>query len=84
MNFVYPRGTDSVSSLLFFAGWFFFLPLASYFASLSLGAHLIQGYLNKKRGRKRKVIKPHQEKVRHEERMKRGNVIVQAKLGVGY
>ena len=36
------------------------------------------------RGGKKKSIRPHQEKARHEERMKQGKVIVQAKLVVGY
>ena len=42
---------------------------------VSVGSLHIQEYLKKKRGRKLKFIKPQQEKVRHEERMKRGKVI---------
>ena len=51
---------------------------------LSLGSRHIQEYFKKKRGRKRKLIKPQQDKASHEERMKRGKVIVRAKLVVGY
>ena len=56
--FVYPRGTLSVSSL----GSFLSVGSASKpshpYLPLSLGAHNIQGYLKRKRGRKRKFIKP--------------------------
>ena len=51
---------------------------------LSIGERHIKEYLKKNRGRKRKLIKPQQEKARHEERMKRDKVIVQEKLVVGY
>ena len=51
---------------------------------VSLGAHHIQEYFKKKRGRKIKFIKPQHEKARHEERMKQGELIVRAKLVVGY
>ena len=83
MPFVYPRGTVSVSSL----GSFLYVG-SSYKPShpslpISLIARHIQEYFKKKR-RKRKFIKPYQEKARHEERMKRVKVIVQAKLVVGY
>ena len=51
---------------------------------LSLGAHNIQEYLKRKRRRKRKFIKPQQEKARQEEQTKRVKVIVLAKLVVWY
>ena len=51
---------------------------------LSLGAHNIQDYFKKKRGRKRKFIKAQKKKARQKERMKRVKVIVRAKLVVGY
>ena len=41
-------------------------------------------YFKNKRGRKRKIINPNQENDRHEEWMKRGKVIVRAKLVVRY
>ena len=84
VSFVYPRGTVSVSSLGSF------LSVGSSFKPshpslpLSLGAQNIQEYFKRKRGRKRRFIKPQQEKARQEERMKRVNVIVRAKLVVGY
>ena len=82
--FVYPRETVSVSSIGYF------LPVDSSSKPshpslpLSLGENNIQEYLKRKRGRKRRLIKPHQEKARQEERMKRVKVIVRAKLVVGY
>ena len=48
------------------------------------GERHIQDYFNNKRGRKRKLINSQQEKARHEERIKQRNLIVQAKLIVGY
>ena len=64
---VYPRRTVSVSSL----GYFLSVG-SSYKPShpslpLSLGVHRIQEYFNKKRGRKRKIITPQEEKASHEE-----------------
>ena len=84
--FVYPCCTVSVSSM----GYFSFVSSSykpfhpSLPLSLSLIARFIQGYLNKKRGRQRKFMKPQQEKARHEEQMKRERVIFRAKLVVGY
>ena len=51
---------------------------------VSLGARHIKEYLNNKRWSKRKLIQPHQEKARHEERMKQSKVIFRSKLVVGY
>ena len=51
---------------------------------LSLGAHNIQEYFKRKRGRKRKLVKPQQEKARQKEQTKRVKVIVRSKLVVGY
>ena len=65
--FVYPCGKVSVSSL----GSFSYVGSSSKPSHpslpLSLGAHHIQEYSKKKRRRKRKFIKQHQEKARHEE-----------------
>ena len=81
---VYPCGTVSVSSL----GYFLSVGSSSKPSHpplpLSLGARHIQEYFNNKRGRKQKIIKPQQEKARHEERMKRVKVVFRAKLIVGY
>ena len=76
MPFVYPRGTVSVSSLGSFSSVGSPSKPFHYYLPVSVGAHHIQEYFNKKRGRKRKFVKPQQEKARHEERMKRGKVIV--------
>ena len=84
LPFVYPRGAVSVSSLGYFSSVGSSSKPSHPYLPLSLGAHHIQEYFKKKRGRKRKFIKPQQEKARHEERMKRGKVIVQEKLVVGY
>ena len=43
---------------------------------VSLGSHHIQNYFNNKRGRKRKFIKPQQDKASHEDQMKQSEVIV--------
>ena len=81
---VYPRGTVSVSSL----GYFLSVGSSSKYSHpslpVSVGARHIQEYFKKNRGRKLKFVKPQQEKARHEERMKRGEVVVQEKLVVGY
>ena len=84
VHFVYPRGTVSVSSLGYFLSFGYSYKPPHTSLPLSLGARHIQEYLKKKRGIKRKYIKPQQEKARHEERMKRVKVIVRAKLVVGY
>ena len=58
MPLVYPRGTVSVSSL----GSFLSVGSSSKPSypslPLSIGAHNIQEYFKRKRGRKRKFIKP--------------------------
>ena len=82
--FVYPRGTVSVSSLGSFLSVGSSSKPSNPSLHLSIGAHHIQEYLKKKRGRKRKFIKPQKEKARHKELMKRGKVIVRAKLVIGY
>ena len=74
--FVYPRGTVSVSSLGSFSSVGSSSKPSHPSLTLSLGAHNIQDYFKKKRGRKRKFIKPQQEKSRQEERMKKVKVIV--------
>ena len=84
--FVYPRGTASVSSLGSFSSVGSSSKPYHPYLPLSLGAHSIQEYFKKKKKkeRKRKFIKPQQEKARQEEQTKRDNVVVQAKLVVGY
>ena len=73
---VYPRGAVSVSSL----GDFSSIGFSSKPSRPSLPASIselhIQEYFNNKKGRKRKFIKPQQEKARHEDQMKRSKVIV--------
>ena len=69
MPFVYPRGTVSVSSLGYFSSVGSFYRPSHPYLPLSLGARHIQEYFKKKRGRKRKFIKPQQQKARNEEQM---------------
>ena len=76
MTFVYPRGMVSVSSLGSFSSVGSSSKPSHPYLPLSLGAHHIQEYLKNKRGRKRKLIKPQQEKARHEEWMKQDKVVV--------
>ena len=68
--FVYSRGTVSVSSLVYFSSVGSSSKPSRPSLPLSLRARHIQEYFNKNRGRKRKFIKPQQEKARHEGRMK--------------
>ena len=82
--FVYPCGSVSVSSLGSFLSVGSSSKPSNPSLPLFLGAHNIQEYFKRKRGRKRKFIKPQQEKARQEERMKRIKVIVREKLVVGY
>ena len=82
--FVFPRGTVSVSSLGYFSSVGSYSKPYHPSLPFSLGARHIQEYFKKNRGRKRKFIRPQQEKARHEERMKRDKVIVRSKLVVGY
>ena len=82
--FVYPRGTVSVSSLGSFSSIGSSSKPSHPSLPLSLRAHNIQEYFKRKRGRKRKCIKPQQEKARQEERMKRVKVIIRENLVVGY
>ena len=84
VTFVYPCGTLSVSSLGSFLSVGYYSKPSHPSLPLSLVARHIQEYFKKKRGRKRKLIDPNQEKARYEERMKRGRVIVREKLVVGY
>ena len=74
--FVYPLGSVSVSPLGSFSSVGSSSKPSHPYLPLSIGAHHIQEYLKKKRGRKRKFIKPQQEKARHEEWMKRDKVLV--------
>ena len=62
--FVYPRGTVSVSSLGHFSSVGSSSKPSHPYLPLHLGAHNIQEYFKRKRGRKRKFIKPQQEKDR--------------------
>ena len=74
--FVYPCGTASVSSLRYFSSFGSSYKPSHPSLPLYLGETHIQENFNKKRGRKRKNIKPQQENARHEERMKRDEVVV--------
>ena len=75
--FVYPCETVSVSSLGSFLSVGSSSKPSHPSLPLSLVAHNIQDYSKRKKGRKRKFIKPQQEKSRQEERMKRVKVIFQ-------
>ena len=67
MPVVYPCGTVSVSSLGYFSSVGSLSKPSNPSLPLSLGVHRIQEYFNKKRGRKRKIITPQEEKASHEE-----------------
>ena len=84
MPFVFPCGKLIVSSLGSFLSVGSSSKPSHTSLPLSLGAHNIQEYSKRKRGRKRKFIKPQQEISRQEERMKRVKVIVRANWVVGY
>ena len=79
MPVVYPLGNVSVSSLGSVSSVGSSSKPSHTYLPVSVGSRHIQEYFKKKRGRKRKFIKPQHEKSRHEERMKRGKVIVQKK-----
>ena len=64
LPFVYPRGMVSFSSLGYFSSVGSSSKTSNPSLPLSLGVHNIQEYFKRKRGRKRKFIKPHQEKSR--------------------
>ena len=68
--FVYPCGTVSVSSLGYFSSVGSSSKPSHPSLPVLIRAHHIQEYFKKKRERKRKVIKPQQEKAMNEERMK--------------
>ena len=68
--FVYPRGTVSVSSLGYLLSVGSSSKPSHPSLPVSVGARHIQEYFKKKRGRKRKFIKPNKEKARHEDQMK--------------
>ena len=72
---VYPCGTVSVSSLGSFLSIGYSSKPSHTSLPVSLGAQQIQEYFKNKRGRKRRLIRPHQEEARHEERMKKSKVI---------
>ena len=84
MPVVYPRGTVSFSSLDYFLSVGSSSKPSHPPLPLSLGVRLIQEYPKKKRGRKRKYIKPQEEKARREQQMKKMSVTVREKLVVGY
>ena len=84
VTFVYLHGTVSVSSLGCFSSFGSSSKPSHPSMLLSLGACNIQEYFKKKRGRKRKFIQSQQEKVRHEEQMKRGKVVFRENLVVGH
>ena len=74
--FVCSCWTVSVSSLGYFSSVGSYSKPSHSSLPLPLGARHIQEYFKKKRVRKRKFIKPQQEKARHEERLKRDKVVV--------
>ena len=84
MSVVYHCGLVSVSSLssIFSIGSSSKPSHSSL--PLSLKLRHIQEYLKKKRGRKRKFVKPYQEKARREERRKQMRMTVRVKLVVGF
>ena len=84
MPVVYPRGTVSVSSLGSFSSIGSSYKPSHPSLPLSLGVNRIQEYFNNKRGRKRKYIKPQEEKTRRKQQMQQMRVTVLAKLVVGY
>ena len=68
--FVYPRGTVSVSSLGYFSSVGSYYKPSHPSLPVYVGARHIQDYFKNKRGRKKKYIKPQEEKARHEEQRK--------------
>ena len=84
MPIIYPRGTVRFSSLGYFSSIFSSSKYSRPSPPLSLGGCHIQWYFKKKKGRKRKLIKPKQEKARHEERRNKMRVTVREKLVVGF
>ena len=66
LSFVYPRGTFIVSSLGYFSSVGSSSKPSNPYLPVYVGAYHIQEYFNIKRGRKRKLIKPQQEKSRHD------------------
>ena len=70
VTFVYPRGMVSVSSLGYFSSVGSSSKPSNTSLPVSIGVRHIQEYFKKKRGRKLKFIQTHQEKARHEDRMK--------------
>ena len=82
MSVVYPLGEVSVSSLDYFS----FLGSSSNPSCNSISIYLrachTKEYFNKKRERKRKFIKPQEERARHEERRNHMRVTVSEKLVV--
>ena len=73
---VYPCGMVSVSSLGYFSSVDSSYQPSHPSLPVSIGARHIQEYFKNKRGKKRKLINPHQEKSRNEEQMKQSKVIV--------
>ena len=65
VTFIYPLGTFGVSSLGSFSSVGSSSKHSYPSLPLSLRARNIQEYFKKKRGSKRKFIKPQQEKARH-------------------
>ena len=67
---VSPRGEVSVSPLGYFSSDGSSSQPSHPYLPISLGVHRIQEYSKKKRGRKRKCIKPQEENAGHEEQRK--------------
>ena len=73
---IYPHGTVSVSSLGYFSSVGPSSKPSRPYLTISLGSLQMKDYCKNKKGRKRKLIKPQQEKARQEDQMKRRKVIV--------
>ena len=80
----YPRGVIIFSSLGSFLSVGYSYKPSYPFPPLYIGARHNHEYSNKRRDRKRKCIKPHQDNASNEEQIKRSEVIVQENLVIGY
>ena len=81
---VYSCGKVSVLSLGSFLSFYSSYKPSRPSLPLSILAHYIREYFNKKRERPEKHIKPQEEEARREQQMKKMRMKVRAKLVVGY
>ena len=84
MPVVYHCGKVSVSPLGSFLSVGYSSKPFNHALPVSIIEIHIQEYFNNNRGRKRKLIKPHQEEANHEDWINQSKVISQAELVVGY